>query len=52
MVSIGYVSMAEVPGIPILPKSPVAVVYALGWVLFYAAFWWVRRPGDSPYEHL
>jgi len=28
MVSIGYVSMAEVPGIPILPKPPAAVVYA------------------------
>jgi uncharacterized protein (DUF169 family) len=28
MVSIGYVSMAEVPGIPVLPKSPAAVVYA------------------------
>jgi hypothetical protein len=35
-----------------LRAGPVALVYALGWVLFYAAFWWVRRPGDRPYEHL
>ena len=28
MASIGYVSMEEVPGIPVLPKSPAAVVYA------------------------
>jgi uncharacterized protein (DUF169 family) len=28
MTGIGYVSMAEVPGIPVLPKSPGAVVYA------------------------
>ena len=35
-----------------LPAGPVALAYAIGWVLFYAAFWWVRRPGDRPYEHL
>jgi hypothetical protein len=35
-----------------LPAGPVALVYALGWILFYAAFWWIRRPGDRPYEHL
>ena len=35
-----------------LRAGPVALVYALGWVFFYAAFWWVRRPGDRPYEHL
>ena len=28
MASIGYVRMEEVPGIPVLPKSPAAVVYA------------------------
>jgi uncharacterized protein (DUF169 family) len=28
MASIGYVSMEEVPGIPVLPKSPAAVMYA------------------------
>ena len=35
-----------------LQAGPVAFVYAFGWVLFYAAFWWVRRPGDRPYERL
>jgi hypothetical protein len=29
-----------------LRAAPVALIYALGWVLFYAAFWWVRRPRD------
>jgi uncharacterized protein (DUF169 family) len=28
MVSIGYVRMEEVPGIPVLPRTPAAVVYA------------------------
>ena len=32
--------------------SSVALVYALGWVFFYAAFWRLRRSGDRPFEHL
>ena len=35
-----------------VPAGPVALVYALGWILFYTAFWWVRRHGDRPYERL
>ena len=35
-----------------VPAGLVALVYALGWVLFYAAFWWARRHGEHPYEHL
>ena len=35
-----------------VPAGLVALIYALGWVLFYAAFWWARRPGERPYEHL
>ena len=38
---------------PLEPASgPVLAAYVVGWVLFYAAFWWVRRPRDRPYRHL
>ena len=35
-----------------LDALPVAIVYLLGWTVFYAAYWWVRRPRGRPWEPL
>ena len=35
-----------------LDAAPVAVAYLLGWTVFYAAYWWVRRPRGRPLEPL
>jgi hypothetical protein len=29
-----------------------AILYLVGWAIFYAAFWWVRRPRGRPWEPL
>jgi hypothetical protein len=31
---------------------PVVIMYLIGWTLFYAAFWWIRRPRGRPWEPL
>lgn len=31
---------------------PAAIVYLIGWAIFYAVFWWVRRPRGRPWEPL
>jgi len=33
-------------------RFAVAMVYLSGWTIFYAAFWWVRRPRGRPWEPL
>ena len=33
-------------------RLAVAIVYLSGWAIFYAAFWWVRRPRGRPWEPL
>jgi len=33
-------------------RLAVAIVYLSGWVIFYAAFWWVRRPRGRRWEPL
>ena len=35
-----------------LDAVPVAIGYLIGWTVFYAAFWWVRRPRGRPWEPL
>ena len=35
-----------------LDAAPVAFAYAVGWTVFYAAFWWIRRPRGRPWEPL
>jgi hypothetical protein len=35
-----------------LDAAPVALVYAIGWTAFYAAYWWVRRARGRPWEPL
>jgi hypothetical protein len=35
-----------------LDAAPVAFVYVIGWAVFYAAFWWVRRARGRPWEPL
>jgi hypothetical protein len=35
-----------------LDPAPVALVYVIGWMVFYAAFWWVRRARGRPWEPL
>jgi hypothetical protein len=31
---------------------PVVIMYLIGWTVFYAAFWWVRRARGRPWEPL
>jgi len=35
-----------------LDARPVAIAYLVGWTVFYAAYWWVRRPRGRPWEPL
>ncbi|HEU5205821.1 MAG TPA: hypothetical protein VFU17_16130 [Candidatus Limnocylindrales bacterium] len=35
-----------------LDRLAVLIVYLSGWAIFYAAFWWVRRPRGRPWEPL
>ena len=35
-----------------LDAVPVAIAYLIGWTVFYATFWWVRRPRERPWEPL
>ena len=35
-----------------LDAAPVAIGYTTGWTVFYAGFWWVRRPRGRPWQPL
>ena len=35
-----------------LDAVPVGTAYAFGWTVFYAAYWWIRRPRGEPWKLL